>query len=345
VLKEVERSVVRARNGIRYLSGTEWTPVGATPKDAMWRLGKATLWRYRSDEVQNGPPLLLFIGLISRSFILDLYPGNSFVERLRDAGFDVWLLDWGIPEAADARNTVDTYVSEYLPRAVKVLLAETGSPDVSMLGYCMGGNFALLAAAAGKLPIRNLVTIATPVAMTELGTLADALRMGKLDPEELIDDSGNVPGQLVRNFFRVRKPTADLVQYGTLLENLWSDDYVAGHQAMGRWIREQPPVAGSAFRQIVEEWLRADGFRSDTLRLRGRRLRLSSIHVPTLSVVALRDEIVPPAAALPIASLLPNADLQLLRLDAGHVGLAASRKAAKVTTPLIIRWLEEHSNA
>jgi polyhydroxyalkanoate synthase len=344
MLREVARAALRARNGIRYASGTEWTPVAATPSDIAWRQGSATLLHYRSDAVIHRPPVLLFLGLISRSFILDLQPGNSFVERLCDAGFDVWLLDWGIPDAADADNTIETYVSTWLPRAAQVILRETKSDELSMIGYCMGGNLALLAAASGQVPLRNLVTIATPVAMGELGTLTDALRKGALRPDELIDQTGNVPGQALRNFFRVRKPTADLVQYATLLENLWSDEYVAGHRAMGRWIREQPPVPGAAFRQIVQDWLQADGFRNGTLRLGGRRVDLAAIRHPVLSVVALRDEIIPPSAALPIQSLLPNADFELLKLDAGHVGLAASRKAAKETIPSIARWLEEHSD-
>ncbi len=344
VLKEVERNIIRARNGIRYAAGTHWVRAGSTPKDTIWRQGKASLWHYHSDRVRYQPPLLIFIGLISRSFILDLHPGSSFVERLRDAGFDVFLLDWGIPDAGDANNTIETYVSAYLPRAIRALKSETGASEITMLGYCMGGNLALLAAAAGGLPIRNLVTIATPVALTELGTLTDALAAGKLEPEALIDETGNVQGEVLRNFFRVRKPTDDLVQYANLWENLWNDEYVAGHQAMGRWIREQPPVPGAAFSQVVNEWLRPDAFRADRLRLGGRRIHLRDIQHPTLSVVAMRDEIVPPAAALPITSVLTNADLELLQLDAGHVGLAASRKAAKVTIPAISQWLKEHSD-
>ena len=42
-------------------------------------------------------PLLLVYALIDRPFILDLIPGNSFVEYLVEQGFDVYLLDWGIP--------------------------------------------------------------------------------------------------------------------------------------------------------------------------------------------------------------------------------------------------------
>ena len=43
--------------------------------------------------------------LVSRSYIMDLRPGNSTVEYLLGEGFDVYMLDWGIPDERDADNT------------------------------------------------------------------------------------------------------------------------------------------------------------------------------------------------------------------------------------------------
>jgi len=79
----------------------------------MWRSGRTELWRYRSDRVSVSPPLLIVYSLFNRSYILDLQPGNSFVEHLLNAGFDVYMLDWGIPDERDARNTLDDYIDDY----------------------------------------------------------------------------------------------------------------------------------------------------------------------------------------------------------------------------------------
>src|SRR4051812_36550648 len=73
VRREVERSAIRARNGIKYLAGNDWTTPQPTPKDTVWRQGDVQLWRYRSDQVTVGPPVLMFIGLVSRSSIFDLH--------------------------------------------------------------------------------------------------------------------------------------------------------------------------------------------------------------------------------------------------------------------------------
>ena len=43
VTRDVERSVLRARNGIRYVRGTHRPKLGVMPKDVVWRGGKAEL--------------------------------------------------------------------------------------------------------------------------------------------------------------------------------------------------------------------------------------------------------------------------------------------------------------
>ena len=124
----------RVRNGLRYLAGRR-PPVGATPKDLVWQRDNASLWRYPSERIAYAPPVVLVHSLVSRSFILDLRPGNSMVEFLRDFGFDVYLVDWGVPDELDADNTLETYVDEYLPRAIEAVGCESACPDVTLVGY------------------------------------------------------------------------------------------------------------------------------------------------------------------------------------------------------------------
>ena len=49
VNRDLERSVLRARNGVRYVRGNARPKVGATPKDTVWQRDKAQLWRYRGE--------------------------------------------------------------------------------------------------------------------------------------------------------------------------------------------------------------------------------------------------------------------------------------------------------
>jgi hypothetical protein len=94
VRRDVARNLMRARNGVKYVAGVDRPTVGTTPKQTVWRRDRAQLWRYRSDGVTARTPVLIVMSLVSRSYILDLYSGASFIEALRDAGFDVYMLDW-----------------------------------------------------------------------------------------------------------------------------------------------------------------------------------------------------------------------------------------------------------
>lgn len=66
--------------------------------------------------------MLLILGLGSRSTLFDLHEKAGLVRVLRDAGFDAHILDWGVADAGDVDNTLETYVSRYLLRAVQALL-------------------------------------------------------------------------------------------------------------------------------------------------------------------------------------------------------------------------------
>jgi poly[(R)-3-hydroxyalkanoate] polymerase subunit PhaC len=341
--QETERTAIRARNGLRYVAGAEWAPPQPTPSHVVWRQGTAELRRYGSDAATFAEPVLLFIGLVSRAYILDLHEDNSLAARLRDAGFDPYILDWGEPTPADAGNTLETYVGRYLPRAFRAMLAESGAERATVLGYCMGGSLALLALATQTLPVRSLITMATPVDFHALGGLAGAIADRELDPETLIDWTGNVPPQHLSAFFRVRKPTAEVVTAARLWENLWNDRYVSSHQAMARWSREHVAFPGAAFRQVAKQWLRGNAWVEGGLSLAGRSVDLRAVRCPTLSVLALADDLVPPDSARPIADVVGDGNVQLLELQAGHAGLTASRKAATTTVPALIDWLNRHS--
>ena len=94
---------------------------------------------------------------------------------------------------------------------------------------------------------------------------------------------------------------------------------------------------------MVDQWLVGNGFVNDTLRLGGRRARLGDIRIPTLAVIAERDDIVPEVATTPITDILTGTTVELMRLDAGHASLTSGRKAVKVLLPQVFDWLTAHS--
>jgi polyhydroxyalkanoate synthase len=96
--RELQRSVLRARNGIRIVSGVSKPRVGATPKDVVWQRDRAELWRYRGGPIRWDPPIVFVHSLVSRSYIMDLRPGSSTVEFPPGRLFAVGMPEWDIPE-------------------------------------------------------------------------------------------------------------------------------------------------------------------------------------------------------------------------------------------------------
>jgi polyhydroxyalkanoate synthase len=347
ISRDVERSLLRARNGLRYVQAMSRPREGATPKDVVWKRDRAELWRYRSETpIRYAPPVLIVHSLVSRSYILDLRPGSSHVEYLLDQGFDVFMLDWGIPDERDADNSFETYVDEYMPLAVADSLEVSGAREVTLSGYCLGGVFGILYAAAHReTPVRNLVLLATPIDFSKMGAMVAAVASGRLDTAELLDETGNVPPDALYTGFYMQAPTKEIAQYATLLENLWNDEFVEAYQAMAQWSRDHVPLPGAATRQIVDDLIRRNVLMSGRWQLGGREIDFRAVRANVLNAVAVKDNVVPFAVSEPVMQLVGEpARREELRLTGGHVTFGAGSHAFKHTLPALSRWLAEHSD-
>jgi polyhydroxyalkanoate synthase len=346
VREEIDRNVRRARNGIKLAAGASRPTLGQSPKDVVWRSGRSELWHYRGVGNPSGPPLLLVFSLVSRSYICDLSPGNSFVEGLLEAGFDLYLLDWGVPDERDANNRLEDYADDYIPAAIRRVQELSGARRVDLFGYCFGGVLTLLHAAHHPdSPLHSLTVMATPVDFQQMGQLVEVVGSDAVDLDTVLDDNGNVPAGIIRQVFRSLTPTYEITQYVNLWERLWSDEYVAAYQAITSWSADHIPFPGAAARQTVEMLLKENAMVTDRLVVGGDRVNLSDITVPFLTVRANRDHIVPAPASAPLIDLVGSPDKDELVLDAGHMGLIVGKTAHKTTIPTIIDFLKKRSEA
>lgn len=345
VRDEVERNALRARNGIKMAVGVGAPKTGMAPKDTVWRNGRAALHRYRNDDVRYRPPLLIVFSLFSRAYILDLVPGNSFIEHLLGAGFDVFLLDWGEPDERDANNDLEYYCDGAIPEAIDAVCRVSGSPEVNILGYCFGGNLTLLHGAHHPdAPIRSHTVIACPVDYHKI-PMRESFGGGVDAPvDDLLGDDGNIPADVVFGMFRSLTPTAEVTGYVDLLERLWNDEYVAAYQAMNGWGTDHVPLPGAAARQLVA-MMDDNALVNGTATLGGDRLDFTRIAMPFLAVLGEKDHIVPSASAEAVMDLVGSEHKTELRLKGGHIGLVVGRTAAKTTIPTIIEFLQKQSEA
>lgn len=339
---EARRTVRRARNAARMLLGNDPPAAGVSPREVVWQRGKAQLFRYSSGARERRQPLVIVWSIVSRPYILDLRPRRSFIAQLRDAGFDVFLLDWGRPDALDAGSDLARYVDRCLPSALNAALECSGKEQVDVLGYCFGGVLALLGVAGHQeVPVRRLVTVATPVDFSQLDGVFGALSRGRIDIADLLDEDGNVPPKVISRAIASLRPTGELFHYARLWDRLWDDNVVAGARPIAAWIEDQVAVPGAVAREVAELFLRDNLLLAGEVPLGERLVRLDDVACPVLNVLAEQDHMVPAASSEPLERVLHGAEVTEARLAAGHIGLAAGRDAARITVPAIMSWLTD----
>ena len=340
---EFDRALKRNLKGLEYFA-TSGPTLGATAKDVLVERGTMRLYHYhpRVDDVYR-VPILLVMATTNRGYIFDMVPGQSLVEYLLDAGFDVFMLDWEAPRADERRLTLESYVLDFLPAAVARVAEETGEPDVSVVGYCFGGVLSLLWAALHSDPLANLVTFTTPVDFSRMDMFQSWADRRFFDVDRLVDTLGNCPGDYLYTAFDMLRPGARAAGNVRLYDNLHDDAFVQSFRMFDRWAADILPLAGEYFRQTTKALMWDNRLMDGSMTVGGRRIDLAAITAPFLHVAALHDHIVPTAASAPLIDMVGSSDKEEVVLKGGHVSLVAGANAKARLWPRLVQWLGERS--
>jgi len=265
------------------------------------------------------------------------------VEALVGRGFDVYMLDWGTPDAADAGNSFETYCDEYIPFACAAAMRTSGADEIHVFGYCFGGVLSLIFAAGHpEIPLRTLSLMATPLDFSMMGGMTTLLRDERVDAADFLDETGNVPAATVFRGVSSSRVTGDTSSYAALLANLENSEYIAAHEAMHGWAHDHIPFPGACFMQTTQ-WIIRDNRLAENSLVTGRgKIDLSLIDCPVMNAVGTADHLVPLASNRPVVDMIPHLDE--LEFEAGHVGLIVGSKAHRVSIPGMADWIEGHSD-
>lgn len=293
----------------------------------------------RSSKVASstGRPLLLIPSLINRWYIMDLRPGASLVEALVGAGFDVWLLDWGTPEAEDRFLDWDA-VLRRLGRATRRVLRETGADKLGVLGYCMGGTLTTIHVAQHADQIAALALLAAPIDFSQGGMLRDMVDPQWFDPGAIADAGNVAPSQMQAGFTALR-PTLDAAKLVSMPDLATDPKARAAFLALEAWASDNIPFPAEAYRRYIREMYQGNELVRGTHRANGRAVDLSAIRCPILSITATRDAICPAPAATSWLGLTGSKDTSVLEVVGGHVGAVVGSRAAREMYPGLIAWL------
>jgi len=206
----------------------DWRRNGGLPASVDVSKFKLELIQYRPQTPNvHGTPLFIVPPQINKYYVWDLAPGRSLVEFLVQQGFQVFVVSWFNPTAAQADCGLQSYVLS-LEDAMRVTRDITRSPQVHLLGACSGGitSAALLAylATKGSDWARSLTLL---VSILDIEAIADS-SMGLFAHLETLDLARTVSG--ARGVLR-GKDLAKVFAWlrpNELIFNYWVNNYLLG---------------------------------------------------------------------------------------------------------------------
>ncbi|MBR1123827.1 alpha/beta fold hydrolase [Bradyrhizobium lablabi] len=340
VQTEVQRAIQRSIKGVEYFS-TSGPTLGSTAKDVLASRGTMNLYHYRplTDEIYR-VPILIVMATTNRGYILDMVPGQSFIEFLLKRGYDVYMLDWSAPKPEEKSLRMEDYVLDFIPDSVRRVQEDSGIDDVTVIGYCFGGVLSLL---YGSIfhdgPMKNLICFTTPIDFREMKLFSNFSDRRYFDVDRLVDSVGNMPPELILQSFEMLRPASRSVSQIQLWENIWNDEFVKSYRMFDRWATDTLPLAGEYFRTITKDLMWDNKLFNDAMTVGGRPAQLDKIKVPILHAVAEHDHIVPYDAAKHLIQKIGSTDKEEVILKGGHVSLVAGPNAVRRLWPKLDSWL------
>ncbi len=340
----VDQAIQRSIKGLEFVTSPA-PAVGLTPKELIYHRGTLQLYHYlpQADEVYR-VPVLLVMATTNKAYVFDLAPGQSMVEYLLRNGLDVYVIDWEPPTPEERRLDLTTYTQDFIPTCIREVQRDSGEPDVSIVGYCMGGVLSLIYAATHPDgPLKNLACLTTPVNWAEMGLTRIWSDEKHFDVDRLVDTLGIVPKDVIQASFDMLRPAQRSAGRIRAWEQIWNDAFVKSYRAFERWGNETLPLAGEYFRQTTKELMWANRLYTGELRVGGRQADLANITVPVMHAIAEHDHIVSYKASKPLLERVGSTDKEELVLKGGHVSLIAGPNAVRRMWPALSRWLAERS--
>ena len=340
-VQEAFRKLKKARN-ILYTAGN--IGVGETPNEVLVEKRAYRLLHYQQMVSKTArTPILVVYALINRSYVLDLQPDKSWIRSLLSQGFDVYLIDWKTPTAADKYVSFDDYVNCYIDDCVEAVLEKNKVEKLTLHGYCMGGTMSSMYTALHQDKVRNLAVIAPVIEgqkdFTVIGNLAK-----NMDVDKMLQVMGNLQSEQLYALYVTLKPFKQGInKYLNFLQNVDNEQFIGNFLRLEKWLYDTPPIAGETYRQWISDIYQKNLLVKNEMKLNDKTVGLSTIKVPLLNVIADEDHLVSPQCSAPLNDIVSSTDKRLMRFHTGHVGLIASLYSQNNVLPKVGQWLMARS--
>ena len=304
---------------------------------------------------EQGDPVLLVTPLAAPSLCFDLRRGCSVVEHFVSQGRPTYLVEYGQVSFRDRNLGMEHWVDEVVPAAVREVSEHAGGRPVHVVGWSLGGIFALLSAAADRdLPIGSLTVLGSPLDVAKVPLVAPlrpllAVPLGwggqsRGAITRAYQAMGGAPRPLVRWAFQLSSFQKLVTKPLAVAQNLDDADFLAQLEAVDRFTANMIAYPGRTFGQLYHRFLKANALVGGTFELGDRTIRLADITAPVLVFGGATDGIAPIAAVTAVVPLLSGSEeVRFEVVPGGHLGMLTGRAARTGTWPLMDEWIDQWS--
>ncbi len=319
--------------------------IAPTGKDTVYREGRGSLYRFHgkraassTQAAESHVPVLIVPSLINRWYVMDLREGASFVHAMsEDTPWATYLYDWGVPEDEDRFISWDDVLAT-LERVVRQVLRDSGADKVALVGYCMGATLGAIETALHPSKIACFVNLLGPIDFAHAGRLGMMVDPRWFDPYAMTAP-GNLSAAHMQAGFLALNPMNQISKWVNLAGKVWDPKAREAFAALETWANDNVPFPGGAYVTYIKELYQENRLIHGDHWARGRRVDLSRITCPLLTVVAQRDQICPPRSALALHDVARSSVKDVISVPGGHVGAMVGSRAAKELYPKVVDWL------
>jgi polyhydroxyalkanoate synthase len=293
--------------------------------------------------------------LAAPALCFDLRRGCSLVEHLVDVGRPTYLVEYGEVSFKDRNLGMEHWVDEVVPTAVREVSAHAGGRPVHLVGWSLGGIFALLAAADdADLPIASVTVVGSPVDVSRVPLVAPLRPLltlplgwgtqGRGAITRAYQAMGGAPKPLVRWAFQLSSFQKLVTKPIAVALNLDDVDFLAQIEAVDRFTDHMIAYPGRTFGQLYHRFVKGNALVEGEMELGDRRIRLADVSVPVLVFGGATDGIAPIAAVKAVVPLLSGSpEVRFEVVPGGHLGMLTGRAARGSTWTVIDEWLGQWS--
>ncbi|TCM64502.1 polyhydroxyalkanoate synthase [Acinetobacter calcoaceticus] len=327
-----------------------------TPYKVIAELETAQVRYYAAANKKYTEPLVFVAPLAINMSIYDLYPYRSQVKYFTDAGFDVYLIDWGKLTFAHRHLNFLNFINDAIPHCIAQIQQHAKTDQISLHGWSMAGLFVLLYTALHQPhAVKNLIVLGSPIdswASGNIGLLYQKLnallcRLPKLQQRLY---SEKIPHHFIHSLgllnalgFKIIDPKGWYDGHKQLLMNLDNPKFIHEHATLGHFLNHMIDYPGGINQDMLFNiWLQ-NPLKSGHIKIQQQQIDLKNIKCSLMVGAGISDQMVTAAAVKPLVDLTSSPDVSFQLIPGGHLGLMSNQNSADQFWPQLKYWLEQRS--